>query len=73
MAKTNWFMYLKRGLCCEPVKNAIGDRTGYADRKENLRFLKPFLLRHWRKGLAGAFLLLISGRLGLSNRSSPGY
>jgi len=64
MAKTNWFTYLKRGLRHRPVRDAIGDRVGYAGGKENLRFLKPFLLRHWRKGLAGALLLLVSGLLG---------
>ncbi len=64
MPKTKWLTYLKRGLRREPATDAIGDKAGYAGGRENLQFLKPFLVRHWRKGLLGALLLLFSNFLG---------
>ncbi|MBN1939148.1 MAG: ABC transporter ATP-binding protein [Candidatus Aminicenantes bacterium] len=64
MPKTNWFTYLKRGLRRDPAKDAIGDKSGYSGGRDNLRFLKPFLVRHWRKGILGALLLLFSNFLG---------
>ncbi len=64
MARVNWFTYLKRGLNHEPAKDSIRDEGGYSGGKANLQNLKPFLIRHWRKGIVGAVLLLISGLLG---------
>lgn len=64
MPRVNWFTYLKRGLRRETPKDAIGDKGGYSGGKANLLYLKPFLLRHWRKGLLGALLLLFSNFLG---------
>lgn len=64
MARVNWITYLRRGLRRETPKDAIGEKGGYSGGKANLLYLKPFLLRHWRKGLLGALLLLFSNFLG---------
>jgi len=64
MPKTRWFTYLKRGMRREPTKDAIGEKGGYSGGKANLRYLKPFLIRHWRQGILGALLLLFSNFLG---------
>jgi ABC-type multidrug transport system fused ATPase/permease subunit len=64
MTRVKWITYLRRGMRREPPKDAIGDKGGYSSGKANLRYLKPFLVRHWRQGLLGALLLLFSNFLG---------
>ena len=59
-----WFTYLKRGLSRELPEDRIAGRGGYAGIKANLQNLRPFLARHWRKGVLGAFLIIFNSLLG---------
>jgi subfamily B ATP-binding cassette protein MsbA len=59
-----WFTYLKQGLSRELPEDRIAGREGYADLKANLQNLRPFVARHWRKGVLGALLILFSSLLG---------
>jgi ABC-type multidrug transport system fused ATPase/permease subunit len=59
----NWFDYLKQGLSHPiPVDSMTGQASSSTDRA-NLRYLKPFVTRHWRKGLLGGGLLLVNSLL----------
>lgn len=58
-----WFGYLKRGLLIRSFENRIPARSPDSGISENLRNLHPFIVRHWRKGLIGGFLVLISALL----------
>ena len=60
----SWFSYLKRGLSRSLPADRLANGQGYASARSNLRNLKPFLVRHWRKGALGAFLILINSLLG---------
>jgi subfamily B ATP-binding cassette protein MsbA len=55
----SWFAYLKRGLSRTLPDDRIAGRQGYADVKANLKNLRPFLARHWRKGVLGVFLVIL--------------
>jgi subfamily B ATP-binding cassette protein MsbA len=56
----SWFTYLKRGLSRTLPKDRIAGQGGYSGVKENLKNLRPFLGRHWRKGLLGVFLVVVT-------------
>ncbi len=58
-----WFDYLKRGLSRQPAEDRIAGQAGYSGVKANLENLRPFLVRHWRKGALGALLVLVSSLL----------
>jgi len=59
-----WFTYLKQGLSRELPEDRIAGREGYAGLRANLQNLRPFVARHWRKGVLGALLILFSALLG---------
>ena len=61
---TSWFEFFKKGLARQPVEDRIGGGSG-GDLRRNLANLRPFLARHWRKGLLGAGLILFTSLLGL--------
>jgi ABC-type multidrug transport system fused ATPase/permease subunit len=54
-----WFEYLKRGLSRDAPADHISRRWGRDDKgpRGNLKNLRPFLARHWRKGVAGACIV----------------
>jgi len=58
-----WFTYLKRGLSRTAPADGLAGAQGYAGARANLRNLKPFLARHWRKGVLGALLILFNSLL----------
>ena len=60
----NFFIYLKQGLSRAPSEERIGGRAESAGLRTNLRNLRPFVSRHWRKGLAGSFLVIFTALLG---------
>jgi len=60
----SWFTYLKRGLSRKLPKDRIAGQEGYSGIKTNLKNLRPFLSRHWRKGLLGAGLIILTSLLG---------
>jgi subfamily B ATP-binding cassette protein MsbA len=59
-----WFAYLKQGLSRTLPEDRIAGREGYAGIKANLQNLRPFVARHWRKGVLGALLILFTSLLG---------
>ncbi len=59
-----WFSYLKRGLSRRLPEDRIAGDSGYADARANLRNLRPFVARHWRKGALGALAILLTSVLG---------
>lgn len=59
-----WFDDLRQGLTRELPEDRLAGETGYAGAGANLRNLRPFLARHWRKGLLGALLILFNSLLG---------
>ena len=60
---SSWFEYLKQGLARALPRDRITGRSGYADTRTNLRNLRPFWDRHWRKGALGIFAVLITSLL----------
>ncbi len=60
MKTQNWFDYLKKGLSHAPSQDQISGEKGYSSPRANLRNLRPFLVRHWRKGVVGAVLILVT-------------
>ncbi len=62
--RNSWFTYLKRGLSRKLPEDRIAGQDGYAGMKTNLRNLRPFIGRHWRKGMLGAGLIMFTSLLG---------
>lgn len=60
---STWFDYLKRGLSRQAPEDRIAGRAGYAGARANIKNLRPFLSRHWRKGALGGLLVLASSLL----------
>lgn len=58
--RKSWFSYLKQGLSRQLPEDHIGIQEGYFGIKANLKNLRPFVRRHWRKGLLGAVLILFT-------------
>ena len=56
----NWYTYLKRGLSRKLPEDRISGQKGYSGIKSNLKNLYPIISRHWRKGLLGFLLIIIS-------------
>jgi ATP-binding cassette, subfamily B, bacterial MsbA len=56
-----WIDFLKAGLARKLPKDPVtGSQSG---QRVDLRNLRPFLVRHWRKGVMGAGLILLSSLL----------
>ena len=60
----SWFTYLKRGLARKMPEDRIAGREGYSGIKANLKNLRPYVGRHWRKGALGLLLILFTSLLG---------
>ncbi len=60
----NWFSYLKRGLSRKLPEDRLAAKEGYSGLKANLQNLRPFVRRHWWKGLLGAGLIIFTSLLG---------
>jgi subfamily B ATP-binding cassette protein MsbA len=59
----SWFTYLKRGLSRKvPQDRFVGDGA-YAGVKANLKNLRPYVGRHWRRGAVGAVLITCTSLL----------
>ena len=58
-----WFTYLKQGLSRKLPKDSIASQEGCSGIKTNLKNLRPFIGKHWRKGLLGAILILFTSLL----------
>jgi ABC-type bacteriocin/lantibiotic exporter with double-glycine peptidase domain len=60
----SWLTYLKQGLSRKLPKDRIAGQEGYSGTKTCLKNLRPFVRRHWRKGLLGALLIVFTSLLG---------
>ena len=58
MNKQNWIDYLKAGLSRTFPQDKLATEKGKSDTRSNLRFLQPYIARHWRKGIVGTGLIL---------------
>ncbi|NIO04879.1 MAG: ATP-binding cassette domain-containing protein [Proteobacteria bacterium] len=58
------FTILKQGLSRKPLRDTITERHSYGGIKANLKNLRPFVGRHWRKGALGVLLIIITSTLG---------
>lgn len=56
----SWYTCLREGLSRKLPKDQIAAKEGYSSVKANLRNLRPYFIRHWRKGLLGVFLVTFS-------------
>jgi len=54
---------LKQGLSRPSPEDRIAGQEGYGNTRETLRYLQPYLLRHWRNGVAGLVLILFASLL----------
>jgi len=54
---------VKQGLSRPAPEDRIAGEKGYGSTRETLRYLQPYLLRHWRKGAAGLVLILLASLL----------
>jgi len=57
---TNWFGYLKKGLTRKLPKDKIFGKESYPGLRANLKRLYPFLQPHWRKGVLGFVLIILT-------------
>ncbi len=60
----SWFTYLRQGLSRKLPEDRIAGQTGYSGVKASLENLRPFVGRHWRKGLLGTLLIVLTSLLG---------
>jgi ABC-type multidrug transport system fused ATPase/permease subunit len=56
----SWFAYLKQGLSQQLPRDRISSREGYSGLKAGLKNVWPFFLRHWRKGVLAACLIVVT-------------
>jgi len=60
----SWFGYLKQGLSRKVPEDRIGgEERNHPSIKKNLKNLQPFVVRHWKKGLLGAALIVATSLL----------
>ncbi|MFZ5882123.1 MAG: ABC transporter ATP-binding protein [Chloroflexota bacterium] len=59
----SWFNYLRQGLSRTNSKDRIGGEKSNTNTPANLEYLRPYFLRHWRKGVIGAGLILFTSLL----------
>jgi ABC-type bacteriocin/lantibiotic exporter with double-glycine peptidase domain len=57
------FKYLKQGLTRTHSKDRIAGTSESAGLRASLRNLRPFVSRHWRKGLLGSLLIVLTSLL----------
>jgi len=58
-----WFTYLKQGLSRKLPEDSIAGDGGYAGLKPDLRNLRPYVDRHWKRGLLGFSLIILTALL----------
>jgi ABC-type bacteriocin/lantibiotic exporter with double-glycine peptidase domain len=59
----NWLTYLKRGLSRTAATDRLAGQESRAAILPGLRILRPYAVRHWRKGLFGLALILFTSLL----------
>jgi ABC-type bacteriocin/lantibiotic exporter with double-glycine peptidase domain len=65
MAKTeeNWFTYVKHGFSRKLPHDPLAGPQGDSGIGADLKNLKPYLVRHWRKCILGLLLILVTSLL----------
>jgi ABC-type bacteriocin/lantibiotic exporter with double-glycine peptidase domain len=61
----SWLAYLKGGLSRKTSEERIARQGRSSTIKADLRNLRPYVDRHWRKGVLGLLLILLASFLGL--------
>jgi ABC-type bacteriocin/lantibiotic exporter with double-glycine peptidase domain len=61
----SWFVYFKGGLSRKPAEDRIAGQGRSSSIRADLRNLRPYIDRHWRKGVLGLLLILLASFLGL--------
>ncbi|MBP1739253.1 MAG: msbA [Deltaproteobacteria bacterium] len=61
----SWFAYLKGGLSRKPIEDRIAGQGRSSSIKVDLSNLRPYVDRHWRKGVLGLLLIFLASFLGL--------
>ena len=56
----SWVTYLKRGLTRKLPRDRLAGQKGYSGTKANLKNLRPFIGRHWRKAVLGVLLIIFT-------------
>jgi ABC-type multidrug transport system fused ATPase/permease subunit len=59
----SWIDVLRRGLSRTPALDRVSKQDGDAETYTNLKNLKPFIRRHWRKGILGLIIVLLAALL----------
>jgi subfamily B ATP-binding cassette protein MsbA len=59
----SWLNYLKHGLSRQLPEDQLKEQSDHPGISTRLGNLRPYLKRHWRKGVLGAILVLISSLL----------
>ncbi|MDM8543765.1 ABC transporter ATP-binding protein [Desulfococcaceae bacterium HSG9] len=60
----DWFTYFRQGLARTLPQEHIGGSKTQSGTLANLNNLRPFAVRHWRKGVLGAILIFATVMLG---------
>jgi subfamily B ATP-binding cassette protein MsbA len=60
---TSWIDYLRQGLSRRQSKDRVANQQGETSTFANLKNLRPFFLRHWRKGLFGVIFVILTSLL----------
>jgi ABC-type bacteriocin/lantibiotic exporter with double-glycine peptidase domain len=55
----HWFIYLKQGLSRLKPPDRIAKEKKTLDLKTALKFLRPFLFKHWPKAILGVIVVLL--------------
>ncbi len=58
-----WFTYLKQGLSRKLPEDRIAGQKGYPGIRTHLKNLRPYVNRHWQKGVLGLLLILATSLL----------
>src|SRR3972149_7390710 len=58
-----WFTYLKPGLSPKLPQNPLSGRECPSGIKANLKNLRPFISRHWQKGMVGVLVIFLTSLL----------
>ena len=59
----NFFTYIKQGLSRKRSEDRLAGKRGRSVTIDSLRNLHPFIRRHWKKGLFGAIIIVLTSLL----------
>ena len=59
----SFLTYIKRGLSRKQSEDPLAGERGHSVTRGSLRNLRPFIKRHWKKGLFGALIIMFTSLL----------